>query len=185
MKSFGANKPIKDGTPLVFCDGSKIYEKLATKYNTHKKGYYILAPSGSGKTYFIDRQENPDWMDGDVLWVAGGSHPDGEWWRKDLADIIEIERRSDIITIQAKKLGFWIIGSDNYDIIPDAIVIPPWNTHKQYIKNRELNNYDGGLTSDQAELFKGSRKWISRHVRNGVPKFESVAEAAAFLAAKA
>ncbi len=175
---------LDDTVPLVFADGTKVYEQLAQDYITHKKGYYILAPSGSGKTHFIESQEEKHWIDGDILSMSAKAHPEGEWWLKPLPEIIEIEKRSDIIIDQAKKLGFWIIGADNYDIVPDAIVIPHWSTHKKYISYREQGNYDGGATTDQLKSVLQSRKWISRHARKGVPKFKSVAEAAKFLASK-
>ncbi|MBI3984080.1 hypothetical protein HY346_02160, partial [Candidatus Microgenomates bacterium] len=115
---------LEPNVPLVYADGTEVYKKLAKKYRIHATGYYILAPSGAGKTHFINSQEVKHWIDGDVLWMSAKAHPEGEWWLQSLLEIIEIERRSDVITVQAKKLGFWIIGSDNYDLVPDAIVIP-------------------------------------------------------------
>lgn len=175
---------LEPDVPLAYTDGTEVYKKLAETYKTHDKGYYILAPSGSGKTHFIDSQTEKDWIDGDVLWMSAKAHPEGEWWLQELKEIIEIERRSDVVTVQAKKLGFWIIGSDNYDLVPDAIVIPDWQTHKKYIRMRERGNYDGGATTSQLEGVLNSRRWIARHARKGVPKFKSVAEAATYLAAK-
>lgn len=171
-------------TPIAYTDGSEAYKKLAETYKTHEKGYYILAPSGSGKTHFVESQKEKNWLDGDVLWMLTKAHPEGEWWLRDLQEQIEIERRSDIITRQARKLGFWIVGVDNYDLVPDAIVLPHWSTHKKYIRMREEGNYDGGATTSDYQQVLNSRKWISRHVRNGVPKFKSVAEAAAYLESK-
>lgn len=172
-------------TPVVYADGSKIYARLARTYIRHDKGYFVLAPSGSGKTHFVKSQKNKHWLDGDELWMLAKSHPEGEWWLKNIEEIIEIERRSDVITAEAKKLGFWIIGADNYDLVPDAIVLPDWETHKEYIRKREESDYDGGATSDQLERVKKARKWIARHTKFGVPQFKSVQEAAEYLASKA
>lgn len=171
-------------TPIVFSDGTDVYNKLAKEYKTHTIGYYILAPSGSGKTYFVDSQKDKHWIDGDVLWMAAKAHPDGAWWLDGIDKIQEIARRSDIITEQAKKLGFWVIGADRDGLMPDAIVIPPWETHKKYIAAREHGNYDGGATSSDLEQVLGHRKWIEESCI-GVPKFDSVAEAADYLANKA
>jgi hypothetical protein len=168
-------------TPLVFSDGTEVYDKLAKKYITHKTGYYILAPSGSGKTYFVNSQTEKHWLDGDELWMAAKAHPNGVWWLDSIDKIQEIARRSDIITEQAKKLGFWIIGADKDNLVPDAIVIPPWEVHKKYITTREHGSYDGGATSTDFEQVLGHRKWIEETCAD-VPKFESVAEAAAYLA---
>lgn len=170
-------------TPLIFADGTEIYKKLAKEYVTHKKGFFILAPSGSGKTYFIDRQKEKNWLDGDSLWEATNAHPKGEWWL-DVDSIDEIDQRSDIITQQAKNQGFWIIGASNNWLKPDAIVLPNWNTHKKYILSREKNNYDGGAKSDRLWQVLGHRRWIRKWVKKGVPVFKSVSEAAIFLAAR-
>lgn len=85
--------------------------------------------------------------------------------------------QSDIITVQAKELGFWIMGSANYWLKPDAIVLPHWKTHKKYIKYREENNYDGGATSDKLQQVINHRKVINKWVNKGVPKFGSIEEA--------
>src|SRR3989344_2998776 len=159
-------------TPLIFQDGSFVYEKIAKKFISHKKGCFIMAPSGSGKTYFIDRQKEKHWMDGDSLWEATNAHPSGFWWLGD--NIEEIDQRSDVITMQAKRLGFWIIGASNNFLKPDAIVLPHWSTHKRYIKTREKENYDGGATSDRLGQVLGHRRWIRKWVKQGVPCFKSV-----------
>ncbi|MFA6253043.1 MAG: hypothetical protein WCV69_02130 [Patescibacteria group bacterium] len=171
-------------TPLVFTDGSAFYKKLAKKYKTHRVGYFILTPSGAGKTYFIERQKNKDWLDGDELWEGANAHPKGPWWLLPLADLIEIEQKSDVITQQAKKLGFWILGSVNNWLKPDAIVLPHWTQHKKYIAKRQAESYDGGATTDMFAQVLHHRKWIKQWTRQGVPLFESVDEATNFLARK-
>jgi hypothetical protein len=179
-----SDKLLSPDTPLVFADGTSVYRELAQTYVTHETGYYILAPSGAGKTYFVESQQEKHWIDGDVLWAATHAHPAGEWWHGPVSEIQEIARRSDVITVQAKRLGFWIVGVDDFAITPDAIVIPNWNTHQRYIRARETTNYTGGATSDERQRVLTARRWISRHAKNGVPRFASVAEAASFLATK-
>lgn len=171
---------LKPNTPLIFSDGTKIYKELAEVYKTHQVGYYILAPSGAGKTHFVNSQKEKHWIDGDLLWVSANAHPAGAWWLEGIEVIQEIARRSDIITEQAKKLGFWIVGADKHTIIPDAIVIPPWEVHKQYIIAREQKNYDGGATSADFEQVIGHRQWIEENCAT-VPRFESVEEATNYL----
>lgn len=166
-------------TPLIFKEGSDVYKKFSQQSITHSKGLFILAPSGSGKTYFIERQEDRHWIDGDSLWEATNAHPSGFWWLGDNID--EIDQRSDIITIQAKKLGFWIIGASNNFLKPDAIVLPHWSTHKRYIIQRESKSYDGGATSDRFSQVLRHRKWIRRWIRQGVSSFKSIKEATDFL----
>ena len=174
---FGTLDP---NTPLMFTDGSEVYKKFSANCILHKIGYFIMAPSGSGKTYYIDRQMEKHWIDGDSLWEATNAHPSGEWWLN-VDSIDEIDQRSDVITTQAKKLGFWIIGASNNWMQPDAIVIPPWEVHKKYILNREKNNYDGGATSDRLSQVQGHIKWIKQWALKGVPEFKSMEEAAFYL----
>lgn len=38
-------------TPVIFSDGTEVYERLGREYIRHKRGLFILAPSGTGKTY--------------------------------------------------------------------------------------------------------------------------------------
>ena len=174
---------LDENTPLVFTDGTEIYNKLASEYKTHKKGFFIIAPSGSGKTHFIDRQEVNNWIDGDTLWMATNAHPKGEWWLKGLDGINEIERRSDVITEQAKRLGFWIIGVDCYSILPDAVVIPDLETHKRYLQNRTDDpNNDGGQTIDKLDSVLRARKYMESFAEKGVPIFKSMTEATDYLA---
>lgn len=168
-------------TPLIFTDGTKIYNELKKKYITHDKGYFIYGPSGVGKTYYINNQKEKHWIDGDILWEAANAFPSGEWWILPSEEINDIERRADFITQQAKKQGFWIIGASSVDMIPDAIVIPDFETHLAYIKYRETHNYDGGIKSDNIEKIKRNREYYSRFQKNGVPVFKSVDDAVHYL----
>ena len=40
----------------MFSNGNKIYEKLDKDYTKHKNGYVIIAPPGSGKSYFVENK---------------------------------------------------------------------------------------------------------------------------------
>ncbi len=174
---------LSNNTPLIFADGTELYNDLGKKYAKHEKGLFILAPSGAGKTYFINNQKEHDWIDGDELWMIAKAHPEGQWWLEDVSIIDEIDQRSDVITVEAKKLGFWILGASNYWLRPDAVVIPDWETHQKYILEREQNNYDGGATSKDFEKLKKSREWMLRWEKENVPIFKSVDEAVKTLTA--
>lgn len=180
-----SNKYFEDlydnSTPLIFADGTKIYNDLKNEYVTHDKGYFIYGPSGVGKTYFINHQKIKNWIDGDVLWSAAKAFPNNDWWNLSGEEIDVIERRADVITEQAKKLGFWIIGASSVNVIPDAIVIPEFDTHLKYIKYRETHNYDGGIKSDNLDKIKRNREYFSRFQKDGVPIFKSVDEAVFYL----
>lgn len=175
------NNLYTEDTPLVFTDGTKIYEELKKEYKTHDKGYFIYGPSGVGKTYFINNQKIKNWIDGDVIWSSTHALPDGDWWNLSIDEMDAIERRCDVITEQAKKQGFWIIGASCVNIIPDAIVIPELETHIKYLKIRENNNYDGGMTSKDIEKIKKTREYYSRFKESGVPIFTSVDEAVHYI----
>lgn len=170
-----------ESTPLVFTNGTDIYNDLKKEYITHKKGYFIYGPSGVGKTYFINSQKEKNWIDGDILWSATKAFPSGDWWNLSGDEIDAIERRADVITEQAKKLGFWIIGASSVNVVPDAIVIPDFEKHLEYIKHRENHNYDGGIKSDDLEKIKRNREYYSRFQKNGVPIFKSVDEAVSYI----
>lgn len=167
---------------VTFVENDKFYEDFAKTYRTHNKGLFILAPSGSGKTHFCKGQEEPHWIDGDDLWYTAKAHPHGAWWEEDYSVIARIDARSDVITYEAKELGFWIMGASNQWLKPDAIVIPDWDTHVAQIKHREENNYDGGAKSDALDQVKGHIEIIEKwHTDYDVPKFNSIAEAVEFL----
>lgn len=46
--------------------------------------------------------------------VATKTFPGNDWWNLSGEEIDAIERRADVITEQAQKLGFWIIGASCY-----------------------------------------------------------------------
>jgi hypothetical protein len=163
--------------PVVFADGTAFYEKFAAKYKRHKKGLFILAPSGAGKTHFCTRQAEPHWIDGDDLWFGAGAHPKGPWWNEPIATINKIDMRCDILTHEAMENGFWIMGASNYWLTPNAIVIPPWETHKKFIAHREANNYDGGATTEDFDQVRGHITWMRTLEQKGVPVFESIEQA--------
>ena len=168
-------------TPLIFADGTAAYSKLAKTHETHKHGYFILAPSASGKTHFVTQQKTRHWIDGDELWLAALAQPAGAWWLEPIERAEQIEARCDVITLEAKRLGFWIVGGSNTWLKPDAIVIPNWQTQKHHLQQRTQGDNDGGFTNSQLERALIQRKWFNRWAKQGVPKFLSITEAADYL----
>ena len=171
-------------TPIIFTDGTKFYAQLASEYATHPKGLFILAPSGSGKSYFINNQTDKDWMDGDYLWPATNADLSTDDWAYETGSVHEINRRSDVMTYQAKKLGFWIIGSSNESLKPDAIVIPPIETHLEYIKKRQSTVNSNGAKTEDIDGVLAHRVIIETWKSEGVPCFDSVEEAVNYLTTK-
>lgn len=172
--------------PVVFANGNEYFDRLARDYITHKKGYFIMSPSGAGKTYFCKRQTEPHWIDGDILWLETKAQPEIEWWNGGVPMINRVEQRCDVITAEAIDRGFWILGSVNYWLQPDAIVIPPWDTLTRHIKARQHGDYDGGLTDAHFDQLKNHIEVITKwHTDYGVPMFESIDEATNALASAA
>lgn len=168
-------------TPLVFADGTKVYEQVSQEYIKHRNGYFILGPSGIGKSHYIRGQvsDNKHWIDADWLWRLTRAMPSGAWW-ENMEDILNVEQRCDIITSESRRQGFWMLGSACNWLKPDAIVVPHWQTNVKYIKIRE-KNYDGGITSDRLPQLKSHREEILNWRKQGVPRFYSVQEAVTFL----
>jgi hypothetical protein len=166
----------------IFCDGEEILKKYQEEYIAHSRGFFILAPSGSGKTYFVKHQAKKDWIDGDDLWLDTNAQPRTEWWTQGLDVINEVDQKCDVITQQAKKAGLWIVGASNYWLIPDAIVLLPLSLNKKYIREREKNNYDGGAKSDAFDQLKNHRKYMKHIARkNKISIFRTIDEAVTFL----
>lgn len=167
--------------PVIFTDGTAVYNQLAKTYVRHSSGLFVLAPSGTGKTYFVEHQAKRHWIDGDLLWTITGADYTHDEWDDSLDDIFEVNGRCDTITHQAKKLGFWIVGSSNLFLQPDAIVIPEWDTHLHYIQKRESNSYDGGATTEDLEGLRMHIDWIVKTWEGKVPFFTSIEAAVNYL----
>lgn len=163
---------------VTFQNGDDLLQNLISNgLRKHATGLFILAPSGTGKSYFVDRQEEKNWIDGDELWPLTGADYTHSEWNNDFEEVMEINARSDVITLQAKNKGLWIIGSSNLFLKPDAVVLPPWKTHRRYVRSRESVLYGDGATTDDFEGLKLHRKWIRKWKKYGVPCFLSVSEA--------
>lgn len=175
----------KGFVPKIFSDGTKLFNYFKKKSIKHSVGYFILAPSGAGKTHFIKQQKKPHWIDGDALWMAANAHPDRAWWLEGEESINEIDQMSDIITMQAKKMGIWIAGASNNWLPPDAVVLPDWTSHKLFIVTRERENYDGGATSSNFKQVLKHRSQIRNIARkHKVPIFQSMERATKYLETK-
>ncbi|PIT88619.1 MAG: hypothetical protein COU29_02490 [Candidatus Magasanikbacteria bacterium CG10_big_fil_rev_8_21_14_0_10_36_32] len=168
--------------PKAFCDGTEVFFSFKKKTVEHTVGYFILAPSGAGKTHFVKNQKENHWIDGDHLWIATNAHPDREWWLESTVSMDEIDQMSDIITMQAKKIGLWVTGASNNWLPPDAVVLPDWRTHKSFIVKREKENYDGGAKSSDFKQVLGHRAYIKKIARkHKTPIFKSMEDAANYL----
>lgn len=182
MKTDTIEEHLNKFTPVIYQDGKQFFRKVMNDYIVHPKGYYVLAPSGAGKTYFITKQKEKHWLNGDVIWIGSGAQPKTTWWAQGLEVICNVEQRSDVITYQARKLGLWIMGSSRFWLTPDAIVIPNWQTHKKYIYEREKDHYDGGVKSCDYKQVLFHRDHLRKLAKQKkVPIFTTVSEAAEYI----
>ena len=172
---------MNSSTPVIFSDGTTFFDNLSTDYIRHRKGYFILAPSGAGKSFFVNSQAQKHWIDGDVLWPMANADKTEDGWMASFVLVMEVNNKSDVITHEAKKLGFWVVGSSNNFLKPDAIVLPKWALHKKYIIRREQLSYDGGAKKENFTGVKAHRSWIRKWKKHGVPCFLSVKDAANYL----
>ena len=165
-----------DLSSVIYGDGQQFFDEQKLRYRTHEKGLFIMTPSGAGKTYYCKHQSEPDWVDGDDLWITSGAQPPIAWWDMGVSVIERVEQRCDVITAQAIDQGFWVMGSVNFWFKPDAIVIPEWDTLVGRIKTRqESGKYDGGMTDAHHEQVKTHIRIISEwNTKHGVPKFTSI-----------
>lgn len=165
----------------MFAVKKSVLDELSKKYRVHSKGFFILAPSGSGKTYFIEHQITNDWIDGDYYWSLSGADYSSDDWNYDNSEVAMINKRCDVATTAALKRGFWIIGASNDSLKPDAVVIPDWDTHLSYIAKREDSNYDGGAKKSDIDALNKHVLWIRKKWQGRVPFFKSIDGAVYYL----
>ena len=182
MNIIDKNALLKKVSPLIFKEGDEVYKQFMNNYIVHTKGFFILGSSGSGKTHFVKNQKEKHWIDGDDLWTAAGASPNRAWWTEGPEVTADVDRKRDIITQQAKRLGLWITGPSNNWLIPDAIVIPDWELHKSYIIERERNHYDGGVREGDFPDVLAHRDSLMRLAKEkNIAVFPSIKEAVDFL----
>ncbi len=161
--------------PQVFCDGRAIYKKVLKDFIVHKKGLFIVAPSGTGKSYFVNHQKEKNWVDGDVIWKAAGAIPKGDWWKEGLQRVFEVDQKCDVVTAECMRMGYWILGASYFWLVPDAIVIPDLKTQKRYILDRQKNAYDGGARLDDMKNVLNHRAWLLDQAKqHRIPVFKSI-----------
>ena len=82
-----------------------VFKAITKEFVLHEKGYFILAPSGVGKTYYVTNQKEKHWIDGDYLWDITGADYLGDEWVYDFAEVQEVNKRCDKVTKLAKSVG--------------------------------------------------------------------------------
>ena len=159
---------------LKFTDGSNVYNDFDNEYNQHKKGFVILAPSGTGKTTFVNNQIGikKNWIDTDILFGPKSLNID---WMNSKNKVEEklSYLRADYMLEQSKLYGYRIIGSLFYKYKADAIVLIPLNKHIEYVKLREDLDID---------KVKELRKTMAYHAHDlNIPIFNTIISAIEYL----
>ena len=116
--------------------------KHATKDSYHWQGRSVIMPSGSGKSYYVQKQNKTEWLDADpIMWAVGAMPPpngkdrSGLTWEKDGDDIM---KRCDKVTELLKKKRLWVMGATWWDIKKvDAIVVLPKALNKKFLAAKE------------------------------------------------
>ena len=178
QKRLNKSKSLKGGSSKAtfkFSNGSNIYKKYDKKYKRHEKGLVILGPPGIGKTTFIRKDEKQIWKSRQKLdWIDQDDllHELGVDWHfnsNNQDDFRLNYMRADYITEQSKLLGYWLIGSLFWEYKADAIVIPPWSIHKEYVKKRGDLNFN---------IVKQIRKLLFKQAKQmNIPLFLSIEDA--------
>lgn len=114
------------------------FNKLKTKYVSDNNGYIIMGSPGIGKSYFSKthyKNNKKITISSDILIKhTSGKVFSIEEWIKNYNN--KITTYSNILK-KTKQNGFKILSHPGfYNLIPDAIVILPWTTYKQYLQNR-------------------------------------------------
>ena len=157
---------------LKFTDGKDVVDEFNSLYKKHKKGCVLLAPPGSGKSYFVNKQTDKDWIDSDI--IMGKKSLNVQWNNKSGSIDEKLGyMRADYMLEQCKMYGYKIMGSLFWEYKADAMVILPIKQHRLYIeKRKDLNN---NSLNKMRQLFKNHAK------KNNIPIFNSIEKAIKYL----
>ncbi len=153
--------------------------KNTTKDSYHWHGRSIIMPSGSGKSYFVEKQSKMEFLDADpILWAVGAMPPptgkgknlSGLSWDKD-GD--EIMKRCDKVTRLLKQKNLWIMGATWWNIkLVDAVVILPKELNKKYLDAKDDAFDDDYYEKELAPYIKNILRPEAK--KNNVPIFKSI-----------
>ena len=124
-----------------YCENKINTNSFYKLYNKHNKGYIIYAPRGSGKSYFLNKlplkNKKKDFVDWCYLYnhllilkgTANSNKNNGLNKNQKL-------NAYEIVNKIARKNNLKLFTARTHNIKPKAIVLIPWNKHKEYIKQR-------------------------------------------------
>ena len=131
------------------------------------QGKVILAPSGTGKSTWIENHPGSGWEDADILFDQSTHFEEEATYEQRKRHYMEIDKKLE----QARQEGKKVMSGLFWNFVPDAIVIPDETLHRQYVAKRK------DLPWKRA---KQTRKYLQRI---NAPKFKTIDEAVDFLEA--
>lgn len=136
----------------------------------HDKGFVIIAPPGSGKSFWV-RKHQKDWVDADEIFKDLGIHTK-EWHSTKHTEKEEEKhyRVCDQYLSIMKRAGLKIIGSLFWEYKADAIVLIDKNTHKSYVNKR--NDLEWKSVEEIATFLKKFSK------KKAIPVYTTIDDAA-------
>lgn len=99
-------------------------------------GCVVLAPPGSGKSYFVAHHKNNRWADEDEF-LGGYLRFHTEDWRAVGSAAEEHYRECDRYLEAMRAEGLKVVGSLFWDIVPEAVVLLPEPEHRQFVAKRQ------------------------------------------------
>tara|TARA_B100001175_G_C19403854_1_gene587645 strand:- start:140 stop:688 length:549 start_codon:yes stop_codon:yes gene_type:complete len=146
-----------------------------------KKGVSLIAPTGAGKTYFINNQQqgNRLWIDADPLMKRAKVLPEYNEWSE--YNFETIAQMCDMVTVYVKqKHKLRILGSTWWDAaMHDAMVIPDVGELKARLSQKEdkfddsffENNVLVAIKIMEKEAIKSNVPIIYDSIENAVLRF--------------
>lgn len=129
-----------------------------------QSGKLILAPPGSGKSYWIKIHPNTDWKEGDSLYPERFQKK-----QRNEDDLQELDE----LNVSFKKRGYKVITGDWWSLRNfDAIVLPPLDVLEERLRNEERPGHNPRDADATIRKF---------NEQSGIPIFDSIDDAVAFV----
>ena len=155
--------------------------KNTTKDSYHWHGRSIIMPSGSGKSYFVEKQSKMEFLDADPIMWAVGAMPPPTGKDKNLSGLSwdknddEIMKRCDKVTRLLKQKNLWVMGATWWNIkLVDAVVILPKELNKKYLDAKDDAFEEDYYEKELAPYIKNILRPEAK--KSNVPIYNSIGE---------
>ena len=137
------------------------------KVPVHDEGAVLLAPPGSGKSWFVEHEGRGLWADVDEFLGAYLKFHTEAWNTEKHAEAAEKNHylECDKYLQALRDEGVWIVGSLFWEYVPDAIVVLNEAEHRKWVAKRD------DLDWASARKVRG---FLQKHGReHGVPVYRT------------